>query len=110
VPHLPEVRPNVHLIKGWFDQSLPVFLESHPEKVDFLHIDSDLYSSARTVLTLLRDRIEPGTAIVFNEFFNYPGWKNGEYKAFNEFISQTGLGYEWLSYCCYDEQVAVRIK
>ncbi len=107
---LPKVRSNVRLIKGWFDQTLPAFLAEHDQKAAFLHIDSDLYSSARTMLTLCRQRIQPGTVIVFDEFFNYPGWKDGEHKAFNEFISQTGLGYEWLGYCCYHEQVAVRIR
>ena len=107
---LPKVRSNVQLIKGWFDQTLPGFLAAHPEKAAFLHIDSDLYSSARTIFTLFRDRIQPGTVIVLDEFFNYPGWKDGEHKAFNEFIHDTGLKYQWLAYCCYHEQAALLIK
>ena len=64
--------------------------ESHPwgrgyflEKASsFLHIDSDLYSSARTVLFLLHEQIVSGTIIEFDEYFNYPNWKQHEYKAF----------------------------
>jgi hypothetical protein len=26
------------------------------------------------------------TIIVFDEFFNYPGWRDHEFKAFNEFL------------------------
>jgi Macrocin-O-methyltransferase (TylF) len=110
VNRLPKVRSNVRLIKGWFNETLPRFLAENRGDAIFLHVDSDLYSSARTIFTLFRDRIKPGTVIVFDEYFNYPGWKDGEHKAFNEFLAETGLKYEWLVYCCYHEQVAVRIK
>ncbi|MDB4986902.1 MAG: hypothetical protein JWN04_2080, partial [Myxococcaceae bacterium] len=75
VPALPTVRRNATLVKGLFDDSLPAFLASHPEKVAFVHIDSDLYSSAATVFKHLGPRFQPGTVIVFDEFFNYPGWQ-----------------------------------
>jgi hypothetical protein len=107
---LPKVRPNVQLHKGWFHESLPPFLAAHREHAAFLHVDCDLYSSTRTIFHLFRDRIRPGTVIAFDELFNYPGWRQGEYKAFSEFIAETGLKYEWLGYCCYHEQAAVIIR
>ncbi len=106
---LPKVRPNVTLVKGWFCDTLPAFLEGHPGALSFLHVDSDLYSSAETIFRLCEKRIVPGTVIVFDEFFNYPGWLQGEYKAFNEFIARTQLKYEFLGYCQYHEQLALRI-
>ena len=110
VQDLPSVRKNVHLIKGWFDQTLPRFLAEHPEQAAYLHIDSDLYSSAKTVLDLFTPRIRTGTIIVFDEFFNYPGWQQGEYKAFQEFLSATGAQFENVGYSVSDEPVAVMIK
>lgn len=107
---LPKVRANVRLHKGWFEDSLPEFLKAHPQQAALLHVDCDLYSSTKTVLSLFRDRIGPGTVIVFDEFFNYPGWQDGEFKAFNEWVAGTGSHYDWLGYCCYHEQVAVKIK
>ena len=71
---LPIVPENVKLIKGWFEDTLPGFLEKHKESVSFLHVDSDLYSSAKFVLRELNDRIVPGTIILFDDFLNYPGW------------------------------------
>jgi hypothetical protein len=106
----PRVRGNVRLHKGWFENSLPVFLKANPQRAAFLHIDCDLYSSTKTIFRLCRDRIQTGTIIVFDEFFNYPGWQEGEFKAFNEFINETGLKYQWLGYGCYHEQVAVAFK
>jgi hypothetical protein len=109
VPHPPRVRPNVTLVKGWFDESLPGFLANHDGMVGLLHVDCDLYSSTNTVLTALADRIGVGCVIVFDEYFNYPGWENGEYRAFQEFIARTGLKYEYLVFNSSHEQVAVRI-
>jgi hypothetical protein len=110
VAKLPTVRANVQLHKGWFNESLPTFLSANKGPAAFLHIDCDLYSSTRTIFQLFRDRIQPGTVIVFDEMFNYSGWQQGEFKAFNEFIADTGMKYDWIGYCCYHEQAAVIIK
>lgn len=106
---LPRVVQNVRLIKGWFDKTLPEFLTTHPEKVVFLHIDCDLYSSTHTIFTCLAPRIKEGTVIVFDEYFNYPGWREGEFKAFSEFIAHEGLKFEYLNYNRKGEQVSVKI-
>jgi len=105
----PKTRKNVELHVGWFSDVLPPFLEAHREPVAFLHVDSDVYSSAKTVFDNLRDRIRPGCVIVMDEYFNYPGWRQGEYKAFHEFLTQTRLGYRYLAYDECGEGVAVII-
>jgi hypothetical protein len=106
---LPQVRENVKLIKGRFEETLPIFVSQHPESVSFLNIDCDLYSATTTVLTLLGPKIGKGTVIVFDEYFNYPGWQKGEFKAFQEFIDASAHHYEYLSYNYTDEQSAVII-
>jgi len=106
---LPEVRDNVRLHVGWFEDTLPQFLDSCTENAAFIHIDSDLYSSAKTVLDTLRPRIVPGTVIVFDEFFNYPGWQEHEYKAFSEFISASGLAFRYVCYANRGFSVGVKI-
>lgn len=106
---LPMVRANVVLIKGWFNETLPNFLKDNDRPVSFIHIDCDLYSSTKTVFDCLSQRIHPGCVIVFDEYFNYPGWEEGEYKAFNEFIESTGAKYEYIGYNRFHEQVAIKI-
>ncbi|MDP6438072.1 MAG: class I SAM-dependent methyltransferase, partial [Candidatus Brocadiia bacterium] len=98
VDGLPEVRENVQLVKGWFAETLRAFLKEHTETCAFIHIDCDVYSSAKTVLGCLEQRIAAGTVIVFDEFFNYPGWREGEYKAFMEFVDQIGARFEYVGY------------
>jgi len=89
---LPVVPPNVTLIKGWFEDTLPGFLHDRPQlPLSLLHIDCDLYSSTKTIFANLRDRIVPGTVIVFDEYWNYPGWRDHEFRAFEELLAETGL-------------------
>lgn len=93
---MPTVRRNVQLIPGWFDVTLPRFLADHPENAAFTHIDCDIYSSAKTVLNLLRSRLVSGTILIFDEMFNYPGFQDHELKAFYEFLQETRIACEWL--------------
>jgi len=93
---LPTMRSNVDLVIGYFDESLVGFLEKHPEKVAFIHLDADLYSSTRYVLDHIYDRFQPGTVVLFDEYFNYPNWENdGEFKAWQEIVKEKGLKYEY---------------
>lgn len=109
VDELPKVEDNVKLIKGWFDETLPKFIETKKEKISYLHIDCDLYSSTKTIFELLGNQIVEGTVIVFDEYFNFPNWENDEYKAFQEFITKTKKEYKYLTYNYKHQQVAVLI-
>jgi hypothetical protein len=105
---LPRVPANVRLHRGWFDDTLPAWLAANQGPVAFIHVDCDLYSSTRTILALLADRLVPGTIILFDEYFNYPNWEQHEYKAFQEFVADHGIQYRYLAFA--RQQVAVRIE
>ena len=102
---LPTVDQNVELVIGWFDETLPRFLDEHPNPVAFVHIDSDIYSSAVTVLESLAPRLRPGSVIVFIEYFNYPNWRRHEYRAFQEFCERHQVDYEYRSWAIYEVAV-----
>ena len=104
---LPRVPANVRLHRGWFDQSLPTWLAENPGPVAFIHVDCDLYSSTKTIFSLLGERIVPGTVILFDEYFNYPNWERHEYRAFQEFVKERAVRYSYLGFA--RQQVAVRI-
>lgn len=105
----PSVKSNVKLHIGPFDQTIKEFVASNTTPVRFMHIDSDLYSSAKTVLTLMAPFIVSGTVIQFDEYFNYPGWQQHEIKAFQEFLSEHKMSYEYIGYVYSGFSVAVRI-
>lgn len=109
VPELPKVLQNVKLHKGWFNESLPVWAKENPGPILFMHLDADLYSSTKTVFDVLGDRIVPGTVLQFDEYFNYPGWQEGEHKAFTEFVESRDVKFEYLAYRSGESQVSVRI-
>lgn len=100
---------NVELHVGLFDDTLPEFAKNINGNIAFLHIDPDLYSSTVTIFKCLSDYIKTGTIIVFDEYFNYPGWQNGEFKAFQEYCAETGSKYEYIRYNRFSGQVAARI-
>ncbi len=93
---LPPVLGNVRLTKGWFDQTLPPFLASHPEAIAFAHLDADTYEATAYVLEQLSDHLTAGTVIQFDEYLGYPGWRYGEYRAFRELVCAHGLSYRYI--------------
>jgi len=105
---LPRVAPNVDLIKGWFDQTLPPFLSQHKAGIALLHIDCDTYDATKIVLDLIPDRIVPGSVIIFDDYFGYRGWLIGEHKAWIEFAEQHKIDYEYLGFTT--ERVALVVK
>jgi methyltransferase family protein len=105
---LPAV-PGAELVVGWFADTLPGFLEEHQGHVDFLHVDGDLYSSAKTVLENVGPRLRPGSIVHFDEFFNYPGWQAHEYRAWLECLAATDIRGDYIAYTYNDNQVTVRI-
>ena len=108
---LPVVPKNVMLHPGWFAETLPPFVKSYREPVALLHIDCDLYSSTKTILDRLKSQIVHGTVIVFDEFFNYPGWQHHEARAWSQFVrsQEFDFNYKYLYYNKFGEQVALQI-
>jgi len=105
---LPRVPDNMRLHPGWFEGSIPAWLETNPGPVAFIHVDCDLYTSTRTIFALLAERIVPGTVILFDEYFNYPNWEQHEFRAFQEFVTNRAVRYRYLGFS--RQQVAVRVE
>jgi Methyltransferase domain len=106
--NVPIVEPNVTLIKGFFDETLPSFLVTHPGPLSFVHIDCDTYNSTRTVLNLILDQLRVGSVILFDEYFGCRGWRHEEWKAWQEFVKSNHIKYEYKAYSIM--QVAVQIS
>jgi len=102
-------EPNVRVHPGWFAQALPRFLAEHAGPARFVHVDCDIYASTRTVLDLLKPRIVSGTVIVFDEYLNYPAWREHEYKAFHEYINANAVSYRYIGFASSDCAVAVTV-
>jgi hypothetical protein len=104
------VGQNVKLVKGWFKDTIAEFVKQQDmSKVKLVHIDCDIYSSAKEIFETIGPHLAPETLIVFDEYWNYEGWQEGEFKAFHEFIGKSGRTYTYLAYMDAGHQVAVRL-
>ena len=106
---LPKVPNNVEFVVGLFDATLPGFLEEHDEAVSLLHVDCDLYSSTVTIFDALGPRLQEGAVILFDEYYNFPRWQEHEFRAFQEFVSASGVEYEYIAWSATGQQAAVRV-
>jgi hypothetical protein len=107
---IPSVPDNVILHNGWFEETLPSFVDQHQAPIRFMNIDCDIYSSTKTVFDLLSKQITTGTVIVFDEYIGNANWREDEFKAFQEAVLSNGWEYEYLCFSFMTKQVVVRIS
>ena len=61
-----------------------------------MHIDCDTYESTKEILNIIgKDRLTNGTRILFDEYLSYIGWKEGEFKAWQEFVLENKIKYKY---------------
>jgi O-methyltransferase len=76
------------IIEGYFSDVGDDF-NAICSKVSIIHIDCDLYEATRDALNLVRGKIQDGTIIMFDDWFNFKASSNkGEQKAFYEFLKE----------------------
>ena len=90
IPVFNDIRVHVH--KGMFADTLP---KADMGVLDFVHVDCDIYSSARTVFEFIE--VSRGTIILFDEYHGYEDYRNHERKAYMEWSEKTGNSLEWIA-------------
>jgi hypothetical protein len=94
------------VIKGFYCDSLTSELRDKMPRVGIVHIDVDLYSSTIDVLNFIGPLLVPGSLILFDDWFCFPGGTNlGERKAFLEFLGNNSwIKVEpWKSYSTFGQ-------
>jgi hypothetical protein len=97
---LPRVRGNVELVKGWFAESGPRWKMQNPASgVPLLvHVDCDTYAATVDVLEFCSDYVEHGLVIHFDDYFGFPNWRTGGFKALKEMSEKRRWRLTYLSY------------
>ena len=97
---LPRVRSNVTLVKGWFAESGPRWKAENPSvRIPLLvHVDCDTYDATVDVLKLCSDYVKHGLIIHFDDFFGFPNWRSGGFKALKEISESQQWRLTYLSY------------
>ncbi len=106
---IPKVSSNIILHKGWFDKTIPRFIDENTSPIRLLNIDCDIYSSTKTVLDLLAPKIQSGTVIIFDEYIGNLHWKDDEFRAFQEAVKTYQWAYEYLAFSFFTKQVVIKI-
>lgn len=92
------ILQNVKLIKGWFKDTIPGFLKEINKPISFIHIDSDIYSSAVDIFENCYRHIKDGCIIVFDELLGYPNFHEHEWRAWWEFVEKYNIEFEWIGH------------
>lgn len=79
-------REKVHMVKGWFQDTIPVH-KARIGKIALLHIDADWYESVRLCLERLYNNVVPGGFVVIDDY----GYWQGCDKAVHEFLEKRKL-------------------
>jgi hypothetical protein len=97
---LPKVRGNVALVKGWFAVSGQRWKAEHPatELPLLVHIDCDTYAATVDVLELCSDYVRHGLVLHFDDYFGFPDWRTGGFKALQEAAEKHRWRLTYLSY------------
>lgn len=83
-PDIDDARAS--FVTGWFDETLPDFvMPAHDQLI--VNVDSDLYSSARTVLDWVVPHLKSGSLLYFDEFAD----RDHELRALQEVVAATNL-------------------
>jgi hypothetical protein len=86
IPQIDDARVSFEV--GWFDDTLPKFdVPEHDQLI--VNVDSDLYSSAVTVLGWVEQLLRPGSLMYFDEFPD----RDHEMRAFAELRARSPLTF-----------------
>ena len=89
---LPKLRNNI--IPAYMEDTIDNFLKNNNPKINFVHFDMDVYESTKFTLQKIKPYLTKGSILLFDEYYNYINWKEGEYKAFTELFEQDEFKYK----------------
>tara|TARA_B100001113_G_scaffold46694_1_gene33358 strand:- start:34390 stop:35127 length:738 start_codon:yes stop_codon:yes gene_type:complete len=103
----PFLKKNVEIHIGLVQETLQPFLDEHNPCIGFVHMDLDTYPSTKFVLEKLKPFLAKDSIILFDQLYNYSGWKNGELKALEEVFNAEDFAY--LAFSKDGKRVCVKI-
>ena len=105
---IPKLNKNIEPIVGFVQDSLEDFLKKHNPKINFVHMDIDTYESTKYVLERLKPYLIKDSIILFDELYNFPGWRNGEYKALQETFDESE--YKFRAFSTHGTKVVIQLN
>lgn len=95
---IPKLNSNVIPIVGWVQDTLPNFFKDKNNKeIIYAYLDVDTYPSTKFILEKIKPYLKDKCILIFDELYNYPGWRTGEYRALIEVFKEDEFKY--LCFC-----------
>ena len=105
---IPELKSNVVPVVGWIQDTLEDFLNQHNPKINFVHVDVDTYETSLYILKSIKPYLDKNAIILFDELYNFPGWRNGEYKALQETFNENE--YKFRAFSISGMEVVIQLN
>ena len=105
---IPNLNSNVEPIIGWVEDTLDYFLKKHNPKINFIHLDMDNYIPTKFTLEKIKPYLVKNSILIFDQLYNYQGWKNGEFKALMEVFKEDDFKFK--AFNLYGKQCVIQIK
>ncbi len=87
---------NYEFVKGDINKTVPRYCRENPHlKIAMLHIDTDVYEPAVTILENMYEKVVRGGIIMFDDYGTFPG----ETKAIDDFFKDRDVIINKLSIC-----------
>ena len=103
----PYLRKNVEIYIGLVQDTLEPFLDEHIPQISFVHMDLDTYPSSKFVLEKIKPYLSKDSIILFDQLYNYSGWKNGEHRAVEEVFKS--YEFEYLAFSSDGKRVCIKL-
>lgn len=95
--YIPHNTENTEFVVGNIEDTLDQFLRLNNKKISFVHFDMDLYNPTFFALKQMHNYFVNGSILVFDDFYNLPGWENYSFKALLDYINLHNIEFEPLS-------------
>jgi hypothetical protein len=86
----PKTNRNVVIIEGKIQKTLLDFCNTKLKnnKINFIHFDFDTFTPTDFTLRILKNNLKKNTIILFDEIYGFPNWRDHEYKALINNLSE----------------------
>ena len=105
---IPKLNKNIEPIVGFIQDTLDDFLKKHNPKINFAHMDMDTYESTKYALEKLKPYLIKDSIILFDDLYNRPGWRSGEYKALQETFDESE--YKFRAFSTRGSKVVIQLN
>tara|TARA_B100000900_G_C20389511_1_gene637977 strand:+ start:124 stop:762 length:639 start_codon:yes stop_codon:yes gene_type:complete len=97
---------NIHIVEGFFEDTLRQRNVEDIEQISFVFIDCDIYESALSIFPYIKKRVNPGSFIMIDDFSSID--KNGN-SIFKTFSNHFEIGKDCLLYDTYSNGQIYRV-